>query len=145
MKYWLVLAALLGGCSTGAAQTRAPVSECMITTAVDCDEQNADVVVTGEVVIRPDGAGRLLRITDISPREHPLRAKAVAAAQQPAQYSPSETIRTVTESFPYCGRPSVDVIASGECPSREKIDQQVQAQGYRLRSFERIGPSKSGQ
>jgi len=106
-------------------------------TSVDCSEQNADVVVTGEVVIREDGVGRLFRITDIKPPDHPLRAKAIAAAEQPMQYASGRSPETVVETFPFCERPFVDVIAAGRCPARESLEQQMRARGYRLRSVKK--------
>ena len=106
-------------------------------TSVDCNERNADVIVTGEVVIREDGAGRLLRITSIKPPDHPLRAKAIAAAEQPMQYDPGRTPEAVVETFPFCEHPFVDVIVSERCPSREGLEQQMRAQGYRLRSVKK--------
>jgi hypothetical protein len=106
-------------------------------TAVDCNERNADVVVTGEVVIREDGDARLLRIMDVKPPDHPLHAKAIAAAEQPLQYDPGRPPETIVETFPYCEHPFVDVIASGRCPTREGLEQQMRTRGYRLRFVER--------
>jgi hypothetical protein len=106
-------------------------------TSVDCNERNADVVVTGEVVIREDGAGRLVRITDIRPPDHPLRATAIAAAEQPLQYDSGMPPEAVVQTFPYCEHPFVDVIASGHCPTREGLEEQMRTRGYRLRSVKK--------
>jgi hypothetical protein len=107
-------------------------------TSVDCSEQNADVIVTGEVAIREDGAGRLLRITGIKPPDHPLRAKAIAAAEQSMQYAPGRSPETVVETFPFCEHPFVDVIADGRCPARDELEQQMRARGYRLRAMKKV-------
>ena len=133
---WLVLSyILLSGCSTRPETIRASASEeCMMWTSVDCSERNADVIVTGEVAIREDGAGRLLRIIDIKPPNHPLQAKAISAAERPMQYDPGRSPETVVETFVFCEHPFVDVVASGRCPGREGLEQQMRTRGYRLRS-----------
>jgi hypothetical protein len=137
VKFWIVLSCgLLCGCPGRTKPMRPSVAaECMMVIGVDCTEKNADVIVTGEVIIREDGSGRLLRVTDVSPPDHPLRAEAVAAAEKPGQYSPEGTLETIVRSFPFCQRPFVDVIAGGTCPSRERIEKQMWDQGYRLRSL----------
>lgn len=138
MKCWIIWGfILLVSCSTRSEPPRASIPErCSMMIGVDCNERNADVVVTGEVVIRADGVSRLLRVTDVSPADHPLRLKAIAAAERPGQYFNDGRGETIVEQFPYCQRPFVDVIASGACPSRAHLEQQMWTQGYRLRSVE---------
>jgi hypothetical protein len=129
---------LLSGCSTRSESIRKPgFEECLMFTSVDCNERNADVIVIGEVVIREDGAARLLRITDIKPPGDPLSAKAIAAAEHPMQYDPRRSPETVVETFPFCEHPFVDVIVSERCPMREGLEQQMRMQGYRLRSVKK--------
>jgi hypothetical protein len=136
---WLFLGcSLLSGCSTPSEPTRVSVrEECMMLTSVDCNERNADVIVTGEIVIREDGTGRLFRITDIEPPDHPLRAKAIAAAEQPIQYESGMSPTTLVKTFPFCEHPLVDVIAAGRCPTRVELEQQMRTRGYRLRSMKK--------
>jgi hypothetical protein len=115
VKCWFILSCgLLCGCSGQAEAMRPPAgAECMVMIGVDCSEKNADVVVSGEVIIREDGASRLLRVTDVSPPDHPLRAKAIAAAEKTGQYSSEGELETVARRFPFCQRPFVDLIIGG--------------------------------
>jgi hypothetical protein len=105
-----------------------------INTEIDCTPANADVVVETEVLIGSDGVGRSTRVISVTPGDHPLRDKAIAAATQPRYFAPGYPPETIESKVPFCQHPMVSISAYGPCPPRAELERRAVMRGYRIKS-----------
>ena len=104
-----------------------------------CDMSNADAVVTANVGVDEKGSRYLAEIVNVEPPDYPARDKAVADINSRLQRGIIGRTQDSAQTFPFCERITVDIIAGGECPSRETIERNAQKEGYKVRSVTMSG------